>query len=145
MNNTRDPLDIVQKLAAATELEKSQLVAASMRSLSAQERRLAMLEQYLEEYSARATPVTGTADIAALQARGHFLAALRKAVQDQGAEVRRLRVQFEAQVDVWRSAKAKVSAVEQFTGRREARRQIDEARREQAQIDESGRWSHLQR
>jgi len=145
MKKNRDPLDLVQKLAAAAEIEKSQQVAASMRSLSAQERRLAMLEQYLDEYSAGAAPTVGVADVTALQARGHFLAALRKAVDDQGAEVRRLRAQFEVQVDVWRNAKAKVSAVEQFAGRRQARQQLEEARREQAQIDESGRWSHPSR
>jgi flagellar export protein FliJ len=145
MTRHKDPLDLVQMLAEAAELEKSQQVAASMRSLGAEERRLALLERYLEEYRGAAVPAGTASDIATLQSRRHFLEALRKAVQEQGAQVSRLRAQFEQQLDFWRTAKAKANAVEQFAGRRSAKKQLEETRREQAQIDESGRWSHSTR
>lgn len=145
MTRHKDPLDLVQMLAEAAELEKSQHVAASMRSLSAEERRLELLERYLEEYRGAALPTGMASDIATLQSRRHFLEALRKAVLDQGAQVSRLRAQFERELDVWRTAKAKANAVEQFAGRKSAKKQLEEARREQTQIDESGRWSHSSR
>jgi flagellar FliJ protein len=145
MAKSKDPLDLVQMLAEAAELEKSQQVAVSMRSLNTEQQRLAMLERYLEEYRGGAAAAGSSSDINALKTKRNFLEALDKAVQDQGAQVSRLRAQFEQQLDVWRAAKAKANAVEQFAGRKSAKKALEEARREQTRLDESGRWSQTPR
>lgn len=140
MNERKDPLTIVQRLADMAEVRKSQQVAASIASLSAEEERLAVLERYLAEYQAAGAKDRQLA-IAALRSRSDFITALSQAVRTQSEQVRRLRVQFEHRLTLWREAKAKASAVERFAGRRESQRKRATAKAEQTALDDSGRWS----
>ena len=140
MNRRKDPLSIVKQLADIAELEKSQQVAASIATLSAEEQRLAVLERYLAEYrGGQVAEETLAVDV--LRSRQDFIAALDDAVRTQSHQVKQLRAQFEQRLTLWRDAKAKVSAVERFAGRREAERDRARARAEQTALDESGRWS----
>ena len=140
MTERKDPLNVVQRLADMAELRKSQQVAVSIASLSAEERRLAVLERYLAEYQEAGAKDRQLA-IGALRTRSDFIAALSQAVRTQSEQVRQLRLQFEQRLTLWREAKAKASAVERFADRRESQRKQETARAEQTALDDSGRWS----
>ena len=140
MTRRKDPLSIVKQLADITELEKSQQVALSIATLSAEEQRLAVLERYLAEYRGGEISEAALA-IDLLRSRHDFIAALDAAVRTQSEQVEQLRAQFERKLTSWRDAKAKVGAVDRFAGRREAERERVRARAEQAQLDDTGRWS----
>ena len=140
----KDPLQLVKMLADISELEKSQYVATSMMQLSAEKQRLALLEQYLEEYCQGAAPDT-VVDIGKLTSSRGFIDALTKAVVEQSDQVARLSQQFEQRLDTWRAAKAKSTAVDNFASRKQQTRMLEESRREQSSLDEAGRWNQCSR
>lgn len=144
MNRRKDPLAVVKQLADMSELEKSQQVAASIASLSAEEQRLAVLERYLAEYQV-GDPRKALLGIGDLKSRHDFIAALSSAVRTQSDQVRQLRAQFEHKLTLWRDAKAKASAVDRFAGRREHERDRAQAKAEQTALDESTRWNRQNR
>jgi flagellar export protein FliJ len=123
-------------LAEMSELEKSRDVADSIMNLSAARERLALLEQYLNEYSESKSD--GSTDIEQLKSKQSFLGALAQAIGDQNVSVEQSYAMLEARIEHWRTARANTKAVNQLTEKRsEARRRADDAR-EQTELDAAG-------
>lgn len=133
----RDPLNIVQMLAEIAELEKSRAVADSLVKLSAERERLALLEQYLDEYAA--SRENESVDIEKLKSRSSFLSALTQAIGDQSSSIDQINTILEQRIETWREARANSKAVSRLTERRTQTRVRLQERREQAEIDSTPR------
>lgn len=133
----RDPLNIVQMLAEIAELEKSRAVADSLVKLSAERERLALLEQYLDEYAANRE--NESVDIEKLKSRSSFLSALTQAIGDQSSSIDQINTILEQRIETWREARANSKAVSRLTERRTQTRVRLQERREQAEIDSTPR------
>ena len=143
MSKERNPLDMARMLADMAEFEKSKSVAAAMLNLSAEERRLETLERYLREYRDAGCLADGLVNVGMLRARHEFLDTLKKAVEDQGFRVDRLRDSVAQDVSDWRNAKARVGALDKFLDRRAAKEKDRRERREQARLDETTAHRHI--
>lgn len=132
----KDPLDVVRMLAEIAELEKSRDVADSLVRLSAERERLALLEQYLQEYAG--STADEALDIEKLRNRRSFLNALAKAIGDQGASIDQINSVLEQRIANWREARASSKAVSRLASKRARTRRNAEERRQQLEADASG-------
>ena len=123
----KDPLNIVQFLAEIAELEKSREVADSLVKLSAQRERLALLEQYLSDYSGFRQDEA--VDIESLRTRRGFLSALAEAIGDQNATLEQASAALDRHIETWRTARANSQALGKLTDKRaRVRAQVEESR-----------------
>jgi flagellar export protein FliJ len=132
----KDPLDIVQMLAEISELEKSREVADSLVRLSAERERLALLEQYLSEYSDG--PENEALDIEKLRSKRTFLTALAQAIGDQSASIDQINAVLGRRIETWREARANKKAVGRLTTKRAHAQALAEERYQQAEADAAG-------
>jgi len=132
----KEPLDAVKMLAEITELEKSRDVADSILHLSAARERLAVLEEYLDEYANAAS--SGSTDIERLRSQRTFIGALAQAIGDQGATIAQNNAVLEQRIETWRTARANKSAVSKLTEKRTQVKRQREEKAEQAELDAAG-------
>lgn len=129
----KDPLSVVKMLADIAELEKSREVANSIVRLSAERERLALLEQYLDEYGPGASGLA--TDIESLRTRRNFLYSLAAAIGDQSASIEQTQAILLRHIETWRSARANARAVNKLTERRSAEKARSRDRIEQNDLD----------
>ena len=132
----KDPLQAVKMLAEMSEQKKSRAVADSITNLSAARERLALLEQYLSEYSG--VKADGSTDIERLKSQQSFLGALAQAIGDQNTSVEQSYVLLEARIEHWRAARANSKAVNQLTEKRAEVRRKKVDQQEQIELDAAG-------
>lgn len=132
----KEPLDAVKMLAEIAELEKSREVADSILHLTASRERLALLEEYLNEYSDAAS--NGSTDIERLRSQRTFIGALAQAIGDQGATIAQNSAVLEQRIETWRTARANSSAVGKLTEKRAKVKRERMEKLEQAELDAAG-------
>ena len=132
----KEPLDAVKMLAEIAELEKSRDVADSIVNLTAARERLALLEEYLNEYANSAR--SGSTDIERLRSQRTFIGALAQAIGDQSASIAQTSAVLEQRIETWRTARANSTAVGKLTEKRAAVRRQREEKLEQAELDAAG-------
>ena len=132
----KEPLDAVKMLAEIAELEKSRDVADSILKLTAARERLALLEEYLEEYADSAR--SGSTDIERLISQRTFIGAQAQAIGDQGATIAQSNAVLEQRIETWRTARANSTAVSKLTEKRADVQRRREEKLEQAELDAAG-------
>ena len=139
MKSKHDPLKTVRKLESFSEFQKSKRVASAMQNLAVEEERLETLQEYLKDYQNSGSDISGTVSAGLIRGRHDFLNTLTRVVDDQKERVELLRGVVEQEVNVWRKAKARLGAVDQFLGRKQEQQKREQEKREQARLDESAR------
>ncbi len=130
-------LDVVQQVAARTERERAERVAAAEQHLAEMQQKLVALEKYRGEYeasfAARAGAGFGAAGIRDFQT---FLARLGEALTQQKELVAAARKALDAERDHWREAAQRAHVVETLAERWQGEETREANRRDQQLNDE---------
>ncbi len=131
------------RVAQEREQAAARRFGEAQRILQENERRLAELFTYREEYRAMAAgPEGGTVSVFQFQQTRRFLDSLDHAIAQQERAIGGLREQSEQQRRAWLTARGKVKALENVVARCLAEEENEALRREQKEIDE---WAQRDR
>lgn len=133
-----DRLQTLRRLAGHVETASARKLGERLRSLSAEERRLGQISQYLGEYERTGIRTDTALTIGSLRGGRGFVERLRAAVTEQRGVVESQRQQADLQASQWKAARAHVLAMEQLADRQAAQERALADRREQARLDEVG-------
>jgi flagellar FliJ protein len=130
-------LDVVQQVAARTERERAERVAAAERHLLEMQDKLAALERYRSEYEAGFAARAGAGlDVIGMRDFQTFLAKLGEALTQQRELVALARGALDAERSHWREAAQRTHVVETLAERWQGEESRAADRRDQQESDE---------
>jgi flagellar FliJ protein len=132
----RDRIVALQRLAGHTEADNARRLAERLRTLTAEEHRLAQISGYLAEYTQSSPGAQASVTIRSLRSGRGFLERLCAAVDEQRGTVDYQRQKVEQQTQQWREARARTRSLEKLAERLGAQDQEGRDRREQGRLDE---------
>lgn len=136
-------LQVIQTIADREEALRSRKVADKLFDLQVEEQRFEQLSTYLDEYRALMTSDPDVGDIATVRSRREFVERLQICVRQQQELVESLCEQLEMQMEEWNTTRSKSKAIQRFSERQADKLRDQEARKEQAILDEIGRLQFL--